>query len=117
MKKEDRVDIKKLIELEEELQQLKRENGMVQPTKWWVAIGDKLAEKSAVRRAVNRKKYIKLALSCGWFCGSHRFYAGQKIMGTLYLLFFWTGIPFAMTVIDLMGILPLQEDEQGMVLI
>lgn len=116
MKEQDRVDIKKLIALEEELQQLKRENGM-QTEKWWITLGDTIAEKFSKTKTVSRRKYIRLALSSGWFCGSHRFYAGKKISGLLYLLFFWTGIPFAMTVIDLMAILPLKEDEKGMVLI
>ena len=65
--------------------------------------------------AVDRKKYIRLALTCGWFCGAHRFYARQKILGTLYLLLFWTGFSFTMTLIDLMIVVPMKADSQGMI--
>lgn len=42
---------------------------------------------------VNKWFYIFLAILLG-FCGIHKFYAGYKKLGFLYLLFFWTGIPF-----------------------
>ncbi|MFR2850798.1 TM2 domain-containing protein [Hungatella sp.] len=58
------------------------------------------------------KKYILLALCLGWV-GGHRFYTKQYALGFIYLLFCWTGIPFAMTLIDLMIALPRQADEQG----
>lgn len=82
---------------------------------WWIRLGDFLAERTGKPRWVNRKKYVKLALTCGWLCGSHRFYAGQRLLGGLYLLFFWTGIPMAMTMVDLMIALPKVPDEDGMI--
>ena len=109
------ADPKKLIELEEELLALKKQYGIEDKTSWWVKTGDFLAEKTGKPVKVQRKKYIRLALICGWFSGSHRFYSGQKLLGILYLLFCWTGIPFAMTMIDLMIILPKTADEEGMV--
>ena len=78
-------------------------------------VGDWLAERQRGPKTVERKKYIRLALSCGWLCGAHRFYAGQKMLGVLYLLFCWPGIAFAMTLIDLMIVLPMQPDENGMI--
>ena len=107
------ADPKKLIALEQELTELKEQYGIKEKPKLWVRIGDWLIDKKGGPRTVERRKYIRLALCCGWLCGAHRFYAGQNILGVLYLLFFWTGIPFAMTLIDLMIVLPMQADEDG----
>lgn len=107
------ADPKKLIALEQELADLKEQYGIKEPQRLWVRIGDWLIEKKGGAKSVQRKTYIRLALSCGWLCGAHRFYAGQKVLGALYLLLFWTGIPFAMTLIDLMIVLPMQADENG----
>lgn len=109
------VDPRKMIALEQELADLKAQYGIQDRPRWWIRIGDWLAEKSQGPRNVERKKYIRLALYCGWFCGAHRFYAGQKILGVLYLLLCWTGIPFAMTLIDLMIVLPMEADGEGMI--
>lgn len=110
------VDPKEMLALEEELAQLKQQHGIQDKQTWWKKVGDWLAKRSDnARRHVSRRTYIKLALTCGWFCGAHRFYAGQKLLGTLYLLFCWTGIPFAMTLVDLMIALPMQPDQSGMI--
>lgn len=111
----DYISPKEMIALEEELQALKAAHGMKEKRVWWISLGDMIFSRTSKPVSVNRKKYIKLALSCGWFCGSHRFYAGQKLLGILYLLFFWTGIPAAMTLIDLMIVLPMEADETGMI--
>lgn len=116
MKTQYEVNPKQFIALEEELAQLKEMHGIPVKTSWWMKIGDWLAGCSDnSRRTVNRHTYIKLAAACGWFCGAHRFYAGQKLLGILYLLFCWTGIPFAMTIVDLMIALPKQPDSLGMI--
>lgn len=113
-KRIDAQDVKELIALEEELIALKKEHGYKEKTPFWVKIGDFIADyKEKKRTVVDRRKYIKLALSCGWFCGAHKFYAGHYISGVLYLLFFWTGIPFAMALIDLMIALPINADSEG----
>lgn len=111
----DYVDPRAMIALEEELLLLKERQGDEKREKWWVCIGDRIASRTSRTVSVNRKKYIRLALSCGWLCGSHRFYAGQKILGIMYLMFCWSGIPAAMTLIDLMIILPMEPDEDGRV--
>lgn len=46
-----------------------------------------------------RKTAILLALFFGWV-GVHRFYLGQPVRGAIYLLFFWTFIPFLLSLID-----------------
>lgn len=109
------VDPKEMIALEQELAELKDQYGLWGKPRLWVRMGDWVARKSDSQKRVNRKKYIRLALCFGWFCGAHRFYAGQKILGILYLLFCWTGIAFTMTLIDLMIVLPKKPDEQGMI--
>lgn len=112
------VDPKVMIALEEELLALKQQYKIPQRQSWWIKIGDRLAER-ATRKPVllNRKKYLKIALSCGWLCGAHRFYSHQKVLGGLYLLFCWTGIPIAMTLVDCMIVLPMKEDEHGNILV
>ncbi len=111
-------DPRRMIELEEELIALKQKQGIEEKPKWWQRLGDWYADYTVRSKVlVNRKKYIRLAWTCGWLCGSHRFYAHKPVLGTLYLLFFWTGAPFAMTLIDLMIALPMRPDENGMILI
>jgi TM2 domain-containing membrane protein YozV len=43
--------------------------------------------------------------------------AKQYVLGLLYLLLFWTGFPIAMTIIDLLIIIPLPPDENGDILV
>lgn len=109
------VDPGEMTALEQEPADLKEQKGINDRPNWRVKIGNWLTQKQNGPKMVERKKYIRLALCCGWLCGAHRFYAGQKILGILYLLFFWTGIAFAMTLIDLMIVLPMQPDENGMI--
>ena len=114
-KQEDYVDVAKLAELEAELQDLKAQRGEEQKHGRLFNFIDRKVQEHE-KREINRKKYITLLLSCGWFSGAHRFYAGRKVTGVLYLLFCWTGIPFAMSLIDLMQILPYEADENGNIL-
>lgn len=111
-KHKDYVNMGELAALEAELNALKEENHIEVKQGFMIHFIDRII-KSLKKNRVSRKKYIKLAIACGWFCGAHRFYAGHKLLGTLYLLFFWTGIPFAMTVVDLMIALPMQADQEG----
>uniref|UniRef100_UPI003F68D9B8 TM2 domain-containing protein n=1 Tax=Streptococcus pluranimalium TaxID=82348 RepID=UPI003F68D9B8 len=48
---------------------------------------------------VNKVIYILLALFVGEF-GLHKFYAGKKKQGILYLAFFWTFIPGLLGIIE-----------------
>lgn len=61
---------------------------------------------------VNKVIYIVFAWFLGHF-GVHKFYAGKKGMGILYLLFFWTFVPGLLGVIE--GIIALfkERDENG----
>ena len=95
----DYIDPNQMIALEEEMAALKKEYGIVDKPKWWMRLGDFIANHAGTRQP-------------GW-AGGHRFYTKQYALGFIYLLFCWTGIPFAMTLIDLMIALPRQADEQG----
>lgn len=116
--KQEFVDPKVMIALEEELAALKQEHGIVDQPKWWMKVGDFIAERKENRKqvVVNRKKYIVFGVCLGW-AGGHRFYAKQYGLGVLFLLFFWTGVPFAMTLVDLMIAIPKMPDEKGMICI
>lgn len=114
---EGRVDPMEMALLEQDLIDLKREKGLPLGENWRTRLGAVLTRRSGGPRRVKRSTYIKLAACCGWFCGAHRFYTGQKFLGALYLLFCWTGIPVAMTLIDLMVVLPMEADEEGRVLL
>ncbi len=98
---------------QEELNQLKREHGMEDEEKGLKKLISKLLNKreERVKVPVNKKKYIRLCL-LGLF-GAHRFYAKQYGTGVLYLLLFWTGISFSMTIIDWMIVAPMEADENG----
>lgn len=113
----ERVDPMRMALLEQELIDLKREKGIPLKETWRTRLAAFLTRRSGGPRRVKRSTYIRLAACCGWLCGAHRFYTGQKFLGTLYLLFCWTGIPVAMTLIDLMAVLPMKADEEGMILL
>ncbi len=66
--------------------------------------------------SVSKKKLLWLAVLTGW-CGGHRFYSRRYVLGALYLLFFWSGVPTAMTIIDLLEIIPIPPDETGNILV
>ncbi len=68
------------------------------------------------KQVLNKKKYILLAVFTGWM-GGHRFYAKQWPTAILYLLFFWCGFPLAMTIVDLMIVIPMQANENGNILL
>lgn len=63
-------------------------------------------------RKVNKKKYLLLAVFTGWL-GGHRFYAKQWVVAVLYLVLFWSGFSLAMTIIDLLAVIPKKADEEG----
>lgn len=109
------VDPKEMIALEQELADLKEQYGIQDKKKWWVFIGDWIVQRTNGKRPVERKKYIRWAVIGGWLWGAHRFYAKQQILGMMYLLFCWTGISLAMTLIDLIIVLPMEPDDNGII--
>jgi TM2 domain-containing membrane protein YozV len=52
--------------------------------------------------SLSNKEYtigIALALTMGW-CGVHRFWLGDSKGGLIYLIFFWTLLPFIFSIVD-----------------
>ncbi len=105
---------------EEELKALKKEYGIDDGKK-----GGKVSravssmfERSANREPIpiSKKKYIWLAILTGWF-GGHRFYAKHYKVGMIYLAFFWLGIGLYHTMLDIFQVIPMQADENGMILL
>ena len=96
-----------------ELNELKREHGIEDEEKGLKKLISKVLNKRAerVKVPVNKKTYIRLCL-LGMF-GAHRFYAKQYFTAVIYLLLFWSGISFSMTIIDWMIVAPMKADENG----
>lgn len=107
--------------LQEELNVLKKEHGIVDEKKGLAKFFDLYMAKSEEENApkkervlsvVNRKKYGWILVLTGW-CGGHHFYAKRYKLAWLYLLFFWSGFPFAMAMVDWLIWLPKKPDENG----
>lgn len=63
--------------------------------------------------AANGNSKIAAALFAfflGW-AGGHKFYLGQVGLGFLYLLFFWTGIPALISLIEFILFLTMSDEE------
>lgn len=108
------IDINELIAAEAELAALKKEHGVKEQEGKVSRAVSAFFERREAREEVllSKKKYLILALLTGWM-GGHRFYAKQYPVAILYLLFFWSGFPVAMTIIDLLVVIPKEADEQG----
>ena len=72
------TDLKRLLELEAERAALTADQPESGKKPLWVKLGDFLVNHSRQPMTVSRRKYLNLALICGWFCGAHRWYAGEK---------------------------------------
>lgn len=72
-------------------------------------------ESERVKQPVKKKTYLWLCL-LGAF-GAHRFYSKRWVLGLIYLLTCWTGWSVAMTFVDLIIIIPMKPDENGIVYI
>ena len=116
-KKDDKVNFDDYLALQKELDETRQKYGVeVKEGKVSRAISNFFDKREARElHSVSRKKYLIIALLTGWM-GGHRFYARQYPSAILYLLLFWTGFPFAMTLIDLMIAIPKEPDENGNIL-
>ena len=120
-KKEERLtpeELEEYMALAQELDELRAQRGETRPEgRVSRAISGFFDRREArEKRVVNKKKYILLAVLTGWM-GGHRFYARQWLTAILYLLFFWCGFPLAMTIVDLMIVIPMQANENGNILL
>lgn len=109
---ENYVNSEMLADMEQALIEAKEAAGLAQKRNpLFRFIDKKVAEWKP--KTFSKKRYVTLLLTCGWICGAHCFYAGKKIKGVLYLLLSWTGISFAMSLIDWMQVVPMKADENG----
>lgn len=117
-KEEEQKIMSDIIMAQAELDALKREHGIQDEEKGIKKAITNFFDRKDNREKVllNKKKYIWLAVLLGWV-GGHRFYSKQYLLGFIYLVLFWSGIPIAMTIVDLMVIIPMKPDEDGNVLI
>ena len=112
----DKVDLNEYLEKQAELNALREQYGIEKEPSKAERIGDWIVDHARKPRRISRKKYVTLALTCGWFCGAHCFYSGHKVQGVLYLLFCWTGVSLAMTIVDLLLVfLKYEPDKEGMI--
>ncbi len=116
-KEQMRNDYVEYIKAEEELKQLRKEYGIEDPKEG--KLSRKISSYFERREdrepvAVSKKKYIWLAVLTGWM-GGHRFYCKHYKVGLTYLLLCWMGIGLYHTIIDLMQVIPMQPDENGMI--
>ena len=102
---------------QEELNQLRKEHGLEKEEKGLKKLITVLLDRreARVKVPVKKKTYIRLCL-LGMF-GAHRFYAKQYVTAVIYLLLFWSGISFSMTIIDWMMVAPMKADENGNILL
>lgn len=116
-KKDEKVNFDDYLALQKELDETRQKYGVeVKEGKVSRAISNFFDKREARElHSVSRKKYLIIALLTGWM-GGHRFYARQYPSAVLYLLLFWTGFPFAMTLINLMIAIPKEPDENGNIL-
>lgn len=120
-KKEQRLtpeEVEEYLVLVQELDALKAERGEARPEgKVSRAISNFFDyRENREKQVLSKKKYILLAVFTGWM-GGHRFYARQWPTAILYLLLFWSGFPAAMTIVDLMIVIPMEPNENGNILL
>lgn len=111
-------ELSELMMLEEELRRTKKEYGIEERKSWIEKLLDlyhSVADRRG-QRLVSKKKYLWLCLLTG-FAGGHRFYTHQFITALIYLVTSWTGFGLAMTLLDVMAVVPMKPDGDGNILI
>lgn len=110
----DTPDVQEFIAAEAELHALKQQQGIEEKEGKLSSLISGIFKRRDARQKVkvNKKKHLLIALFTGWL-GGHRFQAKQYFLGIAYLLLCWTGLSVAMTLIDLLIIIPMPADENG----
>jgi TM2 domain-containing membrane protein YozV len=116
--KNNEVNIADMVALEQELHELKEANGISEKHGRISNAISRFFDRQEAKKEItlNKKKYLLLAIFTGWM-GGHRFYARQYPVAILYLLLSWTGFGAAMTIVDLLIVIPKQCDENGMMIL
>lgn len=112
--KGDKTLVSDLMLAERELDELKEKYGLQEEEKGVKkAISNFFDKREAqAEKPIKKKTYVLLAVFLGWL-GGHRFYTKQYTTAFLYLLTCWCGYSIAMTVVDLMFVIPKKPDENG----
>ena len=118
--KKERVSPEEYFALQQELEETKRKYGIVDEPKKEGRISRAISaffdrRDAREKQLVSKKKYMLLML-LGAF-GAHRFYARQYVTAVLYLATCWFGFSIAMTIIDVLAVIPMQPDENGNILL
>jgi TM2 domain-containing membrane protein YozV len=112
------VDIDEYVALQQELNELKKQNGTAQEEKGISRMISKFFERQDAREKVRirKKTLLWLTFLLGW-CGGHRFVLRQPGMGTLYLCTCWTGFSLSMSIVDWLQYVVMKPDEDGYILV
>ena len=117
--KGESLQAKQLMELDYEKQAAERTAGKDEQTYGvWGPIWRFLRWKESLKgkHRFKKKVYLWLMLFTGW-AGGHRYYQGRWVLGLLYTLFCWTGVPLVLCVTDFMEVFPIKADEEGFVVL
>lgn len=113
----ENIDLDEYVALQRELEELKIQTGEKKEGKLSRMVSGFFKRRDAREKVpVNKKKHLLLAVFLGW-AGAHRFQTKRWFLGALYLATCWSGFSMAMTIVDLMEIIPMQADENGNILI
>lgn len=118
--KEERVSPEEYYSLMQKLEETKQQYGIVDEpvpegriSRAISGFFDRREAKEKV--SVRKKTYLLLALFTG-IVGGHRFYTKKWATAILYLVTSWSGFSIAMTIVDLIIVIPMQPDENGNIL-
>lgn len=118
--KKEHVSPEEFLALQQELEETKRRYGIedepVPEGRISRAISGFFDRREARKKQLVKKKTYMWLLLLGIF-GAHRFYTKQWVTAVLYLLTCWTGFSIAMTIIDVMVVIPMQPDKDGNILL
>ena len=110
---EEPINLDEYVALNRELHELQVEQGVKKEGKISRMISgffEKKENKPKIK--ISKKKHLWTAILLGW-AGGHRFQAKQYGLGLLYLATCWSGFSMAMTIVDLLIIIPKPVDEDG----
>lgn len=118
--KKEQVSPEEYFALQRELEETKRKYGIVDEPEKEGRISRAISgffdrRDAREKHLVSKKKYMLLML-LGIF-GAHRFYAKQYVVALFYLATCWLGVSIAMTIIDVLVVIPMQPDENGNILL
>ena len=112
------VDIDEYVALQQELNELKKQNGTAQEEKGISRMISKFFERQDAREKVRirKKTLLWLTFLLGW-AGTHRLVLRQPGLGALYLCTCWSGFSISMSIVDWLLYVVMKPDEDGYILV